>query len=253
MSGLNHLPAKKTYRHKPVPRVRIPRSPPINLMYQFIPVNISEHEIILGKDFSARFATEMFNYYAPFKRRNRKIQIAKETWEYAVADSIDNATWTGAGSRVVDVVTPLADFDVKGLSAKDILSISSEASYLQNLQSINDGFVNLINESDFTGLYNMFVAPLKTKLKDTNNLHILVIVRINNDKSVCYALLKVVPSNLSLDEFINKIHMKTPRVMYVPMIDSKYGNTVFTVAKRRLELRVDCKGLSPYMVNSHTI
>lgn len=31
VSGLNHLPAKKTIRHKPGPRVRIPPSLPNNL------------------------------------------------------------------------------------------------------------------------------------------------------------------------------------------------------------------------------
>ena len=53
-------------------------------MYKYIPVEIKDHEAVLGKDFSANFAREMKAYYAPFIARNRIIQVAKETWSFRI-------------------------------------------------------------------------------------------------------------------------------------------------------------------------
>ena len=102
-------------------------------MLKFTPVPITDHDSILGKDFNKNFAVEMQAYYAPFISKNRDIQVAKETWEYAVTDSITNAEWMGAGKNVIDVKAPIADLDVKGLSIGKITDKqSTEASFLQN-------------------------------------------------------------------------------------------------------------------------
>ena len=42
------------------------------------------------------------------------------------------------------------------------------------------------------------------------------------------------------------------RSVSIPLIDEKYGKTYIYIPKRRLELRLDCIGLAPFLVYSHT-
>ena len=85
-------------------------------MIKYEPVPISQHDELLGPDFSARFADQMRAYYKPYLNNGRDVILAKEAWEYAVADSIDGASWVGAGKNVIDVSAPNLDIDVKGIS-----------------------------------------------------------------------------------------------------------------------------------------
>ena len=164
-------------------------------MIKYTPVPISEHAAILGKNFKIKFANEMNSYYAPFQNKKRAIQVAKETWEYAVADSIAKAIWVGAGNNVADVKTPSADLDVKGLSIEKITNKqTSEASVLQNNRQENDGFGKLFEGKDYKALKTMFVDPITDKIKDTSNLHLMAIVRERATKKVYYSLLKVEPT-----------------------------------------------------------
>lgn len=223
-------------------------------MIKFVPVPITDHDAILGKDFNTRFATEMKEYYSPFVKKNRAIQVAKETWEYGVTDSIDNATWTGSGHNVVDVKTPVADIDVKGLSTVKITQnkLTTEASFLQNNKEETDGFVKLFAGKDFKTLKEMFVDPLLTKHVDTNNLHLLAIIREKGTKKVYYCLLKVEDTTLSDSDFISGMSVIGKRSVSVPMIDPLYGNTCLYIPKRRLEVRLNPIGLVPFLVYSHS-
>lgn len=221
-------------------------------MIRFTPVPISDHEAILGKDFHKKFATEMKSYYAPFVAKGRDIQVAKETWEYAVADSIVGASWVGAGKNVVDVKAPLADLDVKGLSIGIITdSQTTEASFLQNNKQENDGFGKLFETKDFQALKEMFVDPMRKKIAGTNNLHLLGVIREKSTKNVYYCLLKVETSNLTDTEFLSQMYTEGKRSVSLPMIDPQYGKTYIYIAKRRLEIRLNGSGLSPFLVLSH--
>lgn len=223
-------------------------------MIKFVPVPIKDHDTILGKDFNTRFATEMKEYYSPFLKKNRDIQVAKETWEYGVADSIDNATWTGAGHNVVDVKTPIADIDVKGLSTIKMTQnkLTTEASFLQNNKEETDGFVKLFEGKDYKTLKEMFVDPLLTKHVGTNNLHLFSIIREKDTKKVYYCLLRVEDTTLSDSDFISGMHNTGKRSVSVPMIDPMYGNTCLYIPKRRLEIRLNTQGLEPFLVYSHS-
>lgn len=222
-------------------------------MIQFTPVPISDHDAILGHDFKTKFANEMNAYYAPFHQKNRAIQVAKETWEYAVADSAPNAEWVGAGANVADVKTPLADLDVKGLSVEKITNNqSSEASFLQNNRQENDGFGKLFESKDFQALKAMFVDPIVDKIKGTNNLHLLAIVRERSTKKVYYSLLKVTATTLTDAEFLASMVIDGKRSVALPMIDPAYGYTYLYIAKRRLEIRLNPKGMKDFLVYSHS-
>ena len=220
-------------------------------MIKYEPVPLAEHDRLLGANFANNFAQEMKAYYAPFLAKNRKIQLAKETWEYGVADSIQGAVWCGSGNSVVDVTAPLCSLDVKGLSAQDLTKETTEASFLQNLQKGADGYSQAWHNKDWTTLKNIFVDPLGAKTDGINNLHLLVIVRTKKDHGVHYGLLKAVPNNLTDEEFIAKMYQHAGRSVNVPIIDEQYGRTYICISKRRLELRIDCAGFSPYLMYSH--
>ena len=209
-------------------------------MFNFIPVPLEDHEALLGKDFNSRFAIEMADYYAPFLKKNRKIQLAKETWEYAVADSIDQAQHMGSGNSMIDVRAPLLDLDVKGLSAKDLDGTTTEASFLQVLKSSADHYSQSWKNHDWADLKKIFVDPLVAKHHGTNNLHLFVIVRTSADQAVHYALLKVVPSTLTDAEFIEKMKLHGSRAIDLPMLDPSHGRCYIMIGKRRLELRLEC-------------
>lgn len=223
-------------------------------MIVFTPVSICKHDTILGVDFNTKFAAEMHSYYAPFVAKNRDIQVAKETWEYAVADSIVGANWCGAGHNVVDVKTPIADIDVKGISNNDMekYKLTTEASFLQNNKQKNDGFAKLFEQKKYNSLKKMFVDPLATKIKGTNNLHLLGIIREKDKRKVYYCLLEISSLVMAEKDFISKMKLDGTRSVSIPLIDEKYGKTYIYIPKRRLELRLDCIGLAPFLVYSHT-
>ena len=223
-------------------------------MIKFSPVPIANHSAILGANFNMNFSNEMGSYYAPFIAKNRDIQVAKETWEYGVADSIDGAVWAGSGHNVVDVKTVNADIDVKGLSTNDMkqYKLTTEASFLQNNKQETDGFVKLFENKDYKTLKQMFVDPLLKKHIGTTNLHLLTIIREKDTKKVYYCLLKVENTTLSDEDFIAQMSTTGKRSVNMPMMDPEYGNTYLYIPKRRLEIRLNVQGLEPFLVYSHS-
>lgn len=221
------------------------------MTYYYTPVPIKEHARLLGKDFNNNFTQQMYAYYKPFLSKGRKIQLAKETWEYAVADSIPDAEWAGAGNNIVDVQTPTIQIDVKGLSCPTINSRTTEASILQNNKSKNDHFAKLFENKNMSGLKKMFIDPHTDKVNECKNLHIFCAVREMKTGKVYYCLFKAIKkSNKNL---INQMKLDGKRSVLVPLINKKYGRTYLYIPKRRLELRLEMQGLSEYLVHSHTI
>ena len=223
-------------------------------MIYYTPVPIEEHDDLLGPNFASNFAQEMKAYYAPFANKGRPIQISKETWEYAVADSIPGGKWIGAGKSVIDVSTPKINIDVKGLSCGSLNSTSTEASILQNNKLASDNMARLYENSEFELLKEMFVDPLKDKVKKAGNLYVLCAIRhkLSTDKfDVYYCLYKVTETDDN--EFENKMFMDATRSVSVPMIDSEYGKTYLYIPKRRLEIRVNMHGMRKYTKFSHSV
>ena len=220
-------------------------------MIFYEPVPVGEHEALLGKNFAERFAEEMYEYYNPFLKKGRVIQIAKETWEYAVADAIPGGDWVGAGKNVIDVIAPNLQIDVKGLSCATMTNTTTEASILQNNKLENDNFAKLFEASDFKGLKEMFVDPYEEKIKSTENLHILCSIREKKAQKVHYCLLKAL--QIEEDNFLDNMYMDAKRSVSVPMIDPKYGKIYLYIPKRRLEIRLKMEEMQKYSVFSHSI
>jgi len=218
-------------------------------MLYYTPVPISEHAELLGPDFNERFSDEMSEYYGPFIKKGRRIQLAKETWEYAVADSIINGIWVGAGNNVIDVETLDIQIDVKGLSCLTLNSITTEASILQNLKLESDNVVKLFETNDFDGLKTMFVDSLFEKIKNCDNLYVFCAVREKETQLVHYCLLKV--NEKENDNFVNEMAVIGKRSVSIPLIDPKYGKTYLCIPKRRLELRLKMDGIQEFCVAAH--
>ena len=219
-------------------------------MIKYTPVPLEDHAELIGNNFNERFANEMHEYYKPFIRKGRAIQLAKETWEYAIADSINDAKWVGAGKNIIDVDAPGIQIDAKALGCNHLMMSTSEASLLQNNKAKNDHFAKLFENEDFQGLKDMFVDPLFEKIKGTKNLHLLCPIRERIAKKVHYCLLKV--SNEPNNNFLNEMYISGTRSISVPLIDPTYGKTVIYIPKRRLELRLKMSAIQKFCIYSHS-
>jgi len=223
-------------------------------MLKYVPVPVADHDAILGADFNKKFAKEMHDYYAPFVKKKRKVQLAKETWEYAVADSIPGAKHAGSGNSMVDVTTTTANVDVKGLSITSLdKGLTTEASFLQNLKKGSDNVNELFESSNFQGLKEMFVDAWLSKAKIAGNVYLFVVVRESKTKRVNYCLFKTAENELSDIDVAQGMSLRGGRGVNVPLIDSQFGNTYICISKRRLEIRLNPANLSDYLVYSHTI
>lgn len=221
-------------------------------MLYYEPVLPKYHKKILGKDFSQQFANEMQAYYAPFADKGRPIQLAKETWEYAVADAIPGGEWTGSGKSIIDVKTPYCDIDVKGISCSNAHGTTTEASILQNHQSEHDDFMSLFKNENYTGLKEIYVDRLVEKMNKANNPHVLCCVRNKKEKTVNYVLFRVTEAETTVEEFIESMQAVNARSVSTPLINSNHGKIYLYIPKRRLELRLHLKGLQDYLVYSHS-
>jgi hypothetical protein len=98
----------------------------------------------------------------------------------------------------------------------------------------------------------MFVDPILTKNVGTNNLHLFFVIREIKTRKVFYTMFKVIPNSLTDEEFIKQMTPDAKTGVLIPMIDPKYGKTYVYSSKRRLEVRLNCKGLADFLVYSHT-
>ena len=74
--------------------------------YCLIPVPVDELKTFLGQDFITNFQAEIDPIILPLRKHialGRPASMGKEIWEYAVADSIDDAEWCGAGKGIADI------------------------------------------------------------------------------------------------------------------------------------------------------
>jgi hypothetical protein len=224
-------------------------------MITYVPVPIKDHVDILGENFSSNFANEMQTYYKPFISKGRGVQLAKETWEYAVADSIPNGVWVGAGKNIIDVVVPNGNLDVKGLSCNTLTSLSTEASILQNNKKDSDDFAALFKKQNFSKLKDMFVKPLADKIAKSENLYVFCVIRHKKknkvDFDIHYCLYKVMLKDNP--DLLEQMSLEGKRSINVPIIDIKYGKVYLYIPKRRLELRVNVLGMKDFLVYSHSV
>jgi nitrogen regulatory protein PII-like uncharacterized protein len=216
-----------------------------------VAVDAEQIHNILGDTFSQNFVRELKSYTEVFTRKNREPQLAKETWEYIIADSIPDATWCGAGNNFADIETETSLIDVKGLSTHSFERMSNEASLLQITSSVADDVITSITEAttitdEITKKINQtFIEKMNNKLwvNEANQPH--------NKKyySLCVCREQTVENSYAVALFHHTKHtniitsFQTSRNPELTLIESSHGKVSLNISKRRLELRVNISNL----------
>jgi hypothetical protein len=216
-----------------------------------IAVSTEDINTILGEDFSNNFIREYKSYTDVFTKKNREPQLAKETWEYIIADSVPSATWTGAGNALADVETDTSFLDVKGLSTLNFSRISNEASLLQITSSVADDVISDLTEAKSVS------SQLQKKINDTfiekMNMKLYMNDALQAHNKKYYSLVIVreqqVVNSFAVALFLHTHHTNvvtsysTTRNPDVALIESSHGKVSLNISKRRLELRVNLNNL----------
>lgn len=149
-------------------------------MYAFRP--LSREEIIenLHPNTIENLRKELHSRIYPCKRdldKGRPFQIAKEAWEYALADATEwnGGQWVGHGNAAEDVRVGNKRYDVKGLGGK-WTTTSGEASVKQTLSAsarIDESFLTKDSENLWAGV----VSPWMEKVSSEGQYYVTVFWR----------------------------------------------------------------------------
>jgi hypothetical protein len=206
------------------------------MAYYLTPLVVNELQQLVGPEFIDKFQTEMDLYLQPYRKnvaRGRPLSMGKELWEYAVADSIANATWCGAGKGIADV--SLGDnikCDVKSMQI--IKKTTTEASMYQPLALQGKSAVDFGNK-DKQALWNLFVDGWFKKVSTIKEYYMLIIFR--DDALNCsLAGFKVGTEKVNFVESDCIFTKKSMKVTSV--IDPKFAQVKAYSGKTRLEIRV---------------
>lgn len=145
--------------------------------YCLVPMTASEIQSLVGPNFIPSFYQEMQPVLAPlikYIKNGRPASMGKELWEYAVADSIQGAVWSGAGKSIVDVcIGDTTGIDVKSLQKGK--KSTTEASMYQYLQV--ERVAEHFQKQDKQALWDMFVGGWLSKVKSIPNYYLLGIIK----------------------------------------------------------------------------
>ena len=172
--------------------------------------------------------------------KGRPFQIAKEAWEYALADALEwkGGEWAGHGNNPEDVrVKDELFYDVKGLSGK-WTSTSSEASIKQSLKTefrIDENF----QTEDSQGLWNSTVDPWIQKVFDKDNYYVTVFWRHNKDLNIRLVMFRIENANVPVYDPVYCSFNKNKTTMDVlNIVDPEYAKIYVLKSKKRMELRI---------------
>ena len=161
-------------------------------MYPLEPMTVAEIQQLVGINFIPNFQKEVDEFMTPMRKHiamGRPLSMGKETWEYAVADSIAGSVWAGAGNSIVDVkIGTDTGLDVKGVGKGGLLKSggytkSGEASMFQTYKGVTD---RSFSKKDSALLWQTFIEGWNTKAKTVKDYYLLVIFKDKNyDCSIC--------------------------------------------------------------------
>jgi hypothetical protein len=218
-------------------------------MYTLEPMSVAEIQQLIGPAFITNFQKEVDEFMTPMRKHiemGRPLSMGKETWEYAVADSIEGSTWAGAGNSIVDVkIDDDVGLDVKGVGKGGFLkktkeyTKSGEASMYQTYEGDTD---TSFSTKDSDLLWKTFIEGWSNKTKTVKNYYLLVIYKDKNyNCSICGFkragdLPKFDPNLSSFTTDTGKPSAKNWRVEQ--LADPKLLSTVVVRNKKRLEMRL---------------
>ena len=217
-------------------------------LYPLEPMSVVELQTLVGPAFVTNFQKEVDEFMVPMRKHialGRPLSMGKETWEYAVADSIVGSVWAGAGNSIVDVkISTDVGLDVKGVGKGGLLksggySKSGEASMYQTYEGDTD---TSFSKKDSAVLWDTFIEGWNTKAKSVNDYYLLVIVKDSNyNCSICGFkrvgdIPKFDPKFGSFTTDTNRPSKTSWRVE--ELADPELLSTVVVRNKKRLEMRL---------------
>ena len=205
------------------------------MTYCLVPMTVNEINKLVGKDFVTTFQKRMDNYLAGFRediKKGRPLSLGKETWEYAVADSIPGADWNGAGHSLIDVkIGDKIGIDVKGVSKQSKSKNTTEASMFQNFnQDAKTHFTN----KDAQGVWDIHVEGWLKKLSSVNEYYMLGIIRDKEslDCSLCGFKVANTKSKFITENF----SFNNASIKIFGLADTDFVNIRYYNSKSRLEI-----------------
>lgn len=212
-------------------------------MYSMTPMTADEICNKLEQTTLDNLKIELERRIGPARRdleKGRPFQIAKEAWEYALADALEwkGGQWVGHGNNPEDVrVNENEFFDVKGLSGS-WTGNSSEASIKQSLKTefrIDENFVTENSQE----LWNSTVEPWITKIFDKDNYYVTVFWRHNKSLDIRLVMFKIDISKMpTYDKQYCDFNKNKSAMDVLNIVDPEQAKIYVLKSKKRMELRI---------------
>jgi len=211
-------------------------------MYALEPMLVSEIQQLVGPTFITNFQREVDEFMAPMRKhiaKGRPLSMGKETWEYAVADSIAGSEWAGAGNSIVDVrIGTDIGLDVKSVG-KGSGTKSGEASMFQTYHSHLD---TLFSTKDSATLWNVYIEGWFKKVCSVKDYYLLAIVKDKQyNCSICgFKRVGNIPTyDATYGTFLTDTGRESKGTWTVQQLgDPELIHTMVIKGKKRLEMRL---------------
>jgi hypothetical protein len=211
-------------------------------MYTLEPMLVSEIQQLVGPNFIPNFQREVDEFMAPMRKhiaRGRPLSMGKETWEYAVADSIVGSDWAGAGNSIVDVrIGTDIGLDVKSVG-KGSGTKSGEASMFQTYHSHLD---TLFSTKDSATLWNVYIEGWFKKVCSVKDYYLLAIVKDKQyNCSICgfKRVGDIPPYDTAYGTFLTDTGRESKGTWTVQQLGNpELLHTMVIKGKKRLEMRL---------------
>jgi len=205
------------------------------MTYCLVPMTVTELTALITPSFIPEFQKRMDGYLNGYRediKKGRPLSIGKETWEYAVADSIPNADWFGAGHSLIDVkIGNDIGIDVKGVSKQKKSKNTTEASMFQNFnQDAKTHFTN----KNAQGVWDIHVSGWLKKLDTVSEYYMLGIIRDKETLDCSLCGFKV--SNKTASYLAENISFNNASIKISGLADPDFINIRYYNSKSRLEI-----------------
>ena len=206
------------------------------MSYYLTPMTVDEIQTIIGPTFTSSFQSEMDLIFNPLRKhleKGRPLSLGKEIWEYAVSDSITNASWCGAGHNIIDVkINNDIGIDVKSVSMDKNASKTTESSMFQTFK---DETKKHFNENNKESLWNLFIEGWFEKTKSIKNYYLMVIIREKETLDCSLCCFKVNDILLKYSQDLCNLDGKTMKIDGI--VNQDYADVLVYSSKTRLEIK----------------
>jgi hypothetical protein len=206
------------------------------MSYYLTPMTVDEISELVGPTFATSFQVEMDLIFQPLRKhleKGRPLSLGKEIWEYAVADSINNAEWCGAGHNIIDVkVNADIGIDVKSVSRDDNAIKTTESSMFQTFK---DETKKHFNENNTESLWNLFVDGWFKKTKSIKKYYLMAIIRDKKTLDCFLCCFRVNDVQINYSPNLCKLNTKTMKVDGI--VNGDYADVLVYSSKTRLEIK----------------